>query len=98
MANLSALPQSFQTLDTLNASNLGIEALDRLRPLVFSIETLLGNPDPQALPSLHGLCQLASGLIDEYRDELAQLRDATDAESGAYRLPHVHSMLDSAAA
>jgi len=87
MITHSALQQSFQTIDPLNASNLGIEALDRLRPLMFSIESLLGNPDPQALPSMLGLCQLASSLIDEYCSELDQLRDAADADSGADMQP-----------
>lgn len=91
MITHSASQQSFQTIDTLNTSNLGIEALDRLRPLIFSIETLLGHPDPQALPNILGLCQLASSLIDEYRDELAQLRDAQDREPGEYRHPMLNA-------
>jgi hypothetical protein len=81
---MTVLPSS-RSIDTLNTSTLALEALERLRPLFFSIEQLQTNPDPQVTPTILGLCQLGASLIDDYRGELEQIRDALDQDGPPYR-------------
>lgn len=78
----TALPHTIEQilpLDVINASTLGMEALDSLRPLIFSIEQLYANPTtPQGC--IAGLCQVAIWLIDDYYQNLDQMRIAVGTD------------------